>query len=353
MGRPSFIWAMKQLDWTRLFTRPYKVMTQVVFWVVVFFLYILLKEYPQRMSGMTLICLVLQELLELAIPSYSQNLLILPFFKRRQWLSAIVLYLLQLVILIFGLPYFLNGIGWTFKILFHLTDVVDWHGEHIAFSVVAFTVVASFTKLGLDRLILDKTQKENELRHLKAQLNPHFLFNTLNNLYGLSVTESKQLPGLMLKLSDLLRYSLYDTNAQYVALQKEIDYLENYTELERIRLSNNAEIDFDIQGDVVGYHIAPLLMIVFVENAFKHLSAKKGDQAFIHIRLINDKGTLALDVSNSIDPGFVPARTTKKAGGLGLENVRQRLNLLYPGQFHLTINKDRDIFATRLVIELT
>ncbi len=353
MGQQSFIWAMKQPDWTRLFTRPYKVFTQLAFWVVVCCLYILLKEYPQRMTGMTLVTLVLQEVLELAIPSYTQNLLVLPFFKRRQWLTAIVLYLLQLVILIFSLPYVLNAIGWMCKGLFNLTDVVDWRENHIAFSVVAFTVVASFTKSGLDRLILDKTQKENELRHLKAQLNPHFLFNTLNNLYGLSVTESKQLPGLMLKLSDLLRYSLYDTNAHYVALQKEVDYIANYIELERIRLSNNTAINFDIQGNAVGCYVAPLLMIVFVENAFKHFSAKKGDQAFIRIQLTVDKGALSLDVSNSIDPGFVPARSSKRGGGLGLENVRQRLNLLYPGQYHLTINKDRDIFATRLVIELT
>lgn len=344
---------MKQLDWTRLFTRPYKVITQVVFWVLVFFLYILLKEYPQRMSGMTLICLVLQELLELAIPSYTQNLLILPFFKRRQWLQAIVLYLLQLVVLIFGIPYVLNVVGWVFKVLFHLTDVVDWRGEHIAFSVVAFTVVASFTKLGLDRLILDKTQKENELRHLKAQLNPHFLFNTLNNLYGLSVAESKQLPGLMLKLSDLLRYSLYDTNAHYVALQKEIDYIANYIELERIRLSGDAAITFEIRGEAEGRYIAPLLMIVLVENAFKHFSAAKDGKAFIRIELSIKEGKLQLDVANSIDPGFLPAQSSGRGGGLGLENVRQRLDLLYPGQYHLTINKDRDLFATRLVIELT
>jgi len=344
---------MKQLDWTRLFTRPYKVITQIVFWVLVFFLYILLKEYPRRMSGITLICLVLQELLELAIPSYTQNLLVLPFFKRRQWLLAIVLYLLQLVILIFGIPYVLNAVGWVCKGLFHLTDVVDWRGEHIAFSVVAFTVVASFTKLGLDRLVLDKTQKQNELRHLKAQLNPHFLFNTLNNLYGLSVAESKQLPALMLKLSDLLRYSLYDTNAHYVALQKEIDYISNYLELERIRLSGDAAISFDIGGDTEGQYIAPLLMIVLVENAFKHFSAAKGEKAFIRIELFVKEGKMHLDVVNSIDPAFVPARSSRRGSGLGLENVHQRLNLLYPGQYHLTINKDRDIFASRLTIELT
>jgi two-component system sensor histidine kinase LytS len=344
---------MKQLDWTRLFTRPYKAITQLAFWMIVFFLYILLKEYPQRMSGMTLVCLVLQELLELAIPSYSQNLLVLPFFKRRQWVAGILLYMGQLALLILALPYFLNGVGWAFAGLFHLTDVVDWRREHIAFSVVAFTVVASLTRLGLDRLILDAAQKENELRHLKAQLNPHFLFNTLNNLYGLSVTESKKLPGLMLKLSDLLRYSLYDTNSHYVALQKEIDYISNYVELERIRLSGDVEIVLSIQGAVTEQYIAPLLMIVFVENAFKHFSMEKGGKAFIHIVLLIKEGKLQLNVKNSVDPDFIAARTVKRRGGLGLENVRQRLDLIYPGQYHLTINKDRDTFETQLIIELT
>ena len=94
-------------------------------------------------------------------------------------------------------------------------------------------------------------------------------------------------------------------------------------------------------------------MIVLVENAFKHYSAKKGEKAFIRIELLIKHEKLQLDVSNSIDPDFVPIRTQKRNGGLGLENIRQRLNLLYPGQYHLTINNDRDLFATRLVIELT
>ena len=187
---------MRQFDWTGLFTRPYKVYTQLGFWFVVFLLFIFLKEYPNRMTGMTLICLVLQETLELAIPSYTQNLLVLPVFKRRKWLLGAMLYLLQVFVLVYGLPYLLNGIG----LLFPIRDRVDWREEHITFSVIAFTVIATIFKLGLDRLILDKQQKEDQLRHLKAQLNPHFLFNTLNNLYGLSVAGSEKLPGLMMKL---------------------------------------------------------------------------------------------------------------------------------------------------------
>ncbi len=344
---------MKAFDWTRLFTGPRRIYTQLLFWVIVFFLYILLKEYPQRMSGMTLVCLVLQETLELAIPSYSQNLLVLPLLQRRQWLAAGIVYLLQLAILINGLPLLLNGIGRLFGIVFHITDIVDWRDQHFAFTMVAFTIMAAFTKAGLDRLIRDKQQRENELKHLKAQLNPHFLFNTLNNLYGLSVAGSKKLPGLMLKLSDLLRYSLYDTNQHYVAMQKEVDYIANYVELEKIRLSDRSHIQLRVEGDRSEQYVAPLLMIVFVENAFKHFSASAGQSPFIHILLTVKDSKLRLNVKNSVDPEFIPPPSNKKKGGLGLENARQRLKLIYPGQHELTIKKSMDAFETDLTIQLT
>ncbi|MDO3626705.1 sensor histidine kinase [Mucilaginibacter sp. BT774] len=345
---------MKQFDWTRLFTWPYKVYAQLAFWIVVFFLYILLKEYPPRMTGIALICIILQEMLELAIPCYTQNLFVLPFLKRRKWLIGIVIYVVQVVVLIELLPYFLNAIGWLFAHLFHITDVVtNWQDQHFAFTMVAFTLMASLAKVAIDRLIRDKEQKENELRHLKAQLNPHFLFNTLNNLYGLSVTGSEKLPGMMLKLSDLMRYSLYDTGQHYVTLQKEVEYIANYVELERIRLSNNADIQLGIEGDTTGQYIAPLLMIVFVENAFKHFTTAKEKTAFIHILLSVKDDKLHLNVKNSIDPGYEPTPSAKRKGGLGMENARQRLNLIYPGQHNLTINKNADCFETDLTIELT
>lgn len=343
-----FLWIMKPFDWTRLFTKPNKVYTQLVFWIVVFMLYLILKEYPTRMIGLTAICMVLQITLELAIPSYSQNLLILPFFKRRKWFLGCLLYLIQVVVLIFGLPYVLNAVGF----LFPIQDRVDWRNEHIAFSVVAFTVMATVFKMGLDRLILDKQQKENELRHLKAQLNPHFLFNTLNNLYGLSVAESKKLPGLMLKLSELLRYSLYDTNQNYVAVQKELDYISNYIELERIRLSDKTDIQLHISGNYTEQYIAPLLLIIFVENSFKHFSAEKGQPAFVYIHLDVKGSCLHLHVKNSVDPEYVPS-TNKSKGGLGLNNVKQRLDLIYPLQYKLTSNKASNYFEINLEIDLS
>ena len=344
---------MKPFDWTHLYNRPYKVYAQLAGWAVVFSLFILLKEYPQRMTGMTLICLVFQQLLELAIPSYTQNLLILPFFKRRRWWLGILLYISQLVLLIILLPYLLNAVGALFGMLFGITDLADWRKEHIAFSVVAFTVIATFCKLFFDRLMLDKQRKDDELRHLKAQLNPHFLFNTLNNLYGLSVAESKMLPELMLRLSDLLRYSLYDTNQQYVSLQKEVEYIAIYIELEKIRWNDSAAIRFEIQGDVAGQHIAPLLLIVFIENAFKHLSVAKGRQGYVRVLLAVKEEKLHLQVKNSVDPSLPPpVQTRSRKGGLGLNNARKRLNLIYPDQHTLSINRLPESFEVECQIEL-
>jgi len=343
---------MKRFDWTRLFTSPAKVYTQLAFWIIVFCLYIVLKEYPQRLSGWALICIVLQETLELAIPSYSQNLLILPFFQRGKWVLGGVLYLLQVLLLIFLVPYILNAVGLIFYALFHIRDRVDWHNEHIAFSVIAFTIVAMFFKIGLDRLILDKEQRENELRHLKAQLNPHFLFNTLNNLYGLSVAGSQKLPDLMLKLSELLRYSLYDTNQHYVALQKELNYIGSYVELERIRMSERTEIALEMTGDFSERYIAPLMLIVFIENGFKHFSAARDQQAFVHISIELTDDVLHMKAGNSVDPDLVRQKKGSK-GGIGLKNVRQRLDLIYPQKHILVIRQDPAYFEADLKINLS
>ena len=339
---------MKQFDWTILFIKPYKIYTHVVFWLIVSFAIIFFKEYPERMTGLTAICLALQVTLEIMIPCYSQNLLIVPLFKKRGWLLGTAAYLLQMGLLILLLPYLLNGIA----MLFPITDRVDWRNEHIAFTVVSFTLIATIYKVALDGLILDKQKKENELRHLKAQLNPHFLFNTLNNLYGLSVAESKKLPGLMLRLSELLRYSLYDTNQSYVPVQKELDYISNYVELEKIRLSDKMSIKLEIFGNYTGQYVAPLLLIVFIENSFKHFSSPRDRQPCVHIIFKLNENHLHLHVKNSIDPDYTAVQNKPK-GGLGLDNVKQRLDFIYPQKYSLKTMKGIACFEVKLEIDLS
>ncbi|WP_165500458.1 sensor histidine kinase [Pedobacter psychroterrae] len=339
---------MKPFDWTILFIKPYKIYTHVVFWLLVSFAIIFFKEYPERMTGLTMICLVVQVTLEFMIPCYSQNLLVVPFFKKRGWLWGTAAYLLQVGLLIFLLPYVLNAVG----MLFPITDRVDWRNEHVTFSVVTFTLIATIYKVALDGLILDKKRKENELMHLKAQLNPHFLFNTLNNLYGLSVAESKKLPGLMLRLSELLRYSLYDTNQSHVPLKKELDYITNYVELEKIRLSDKTDIKMEVAGSTTDLYIAPLLLIIFIENGFKHVSHAKDRQSYVHIMFRLNHKFLQLEVKNSIDPDYSPVKSESKEG-LGLNNVKQRLDLIYPQQYSMSTTQENDCFDLKLEIELS
>lgn len=198
-----------------------------------------------------------------------------------------------------------------------------------------------------------KLQLQFELENLKGQISPHFLFNTMNNFYGLAVDNSKKLPGLMIRLSDLLRYSLYETKQEKVPLKDEIDYLRNYIELEKIRLESNLKIEFNTNvKDPEQYRIAPLLFIVFIENAFKHARNIVNEPIFIAINLtVSAEEILTLEVRNNYD---VNAQNNFNNGkGIGLENVRKRLKVIYPDEKHaLSIHQDERFYNVALTIHL-
>jgi LytS/YehU family sensor histidine kinase len=197
-------------------------------------------------------------------------------------------------------------------------------------------------------------QTQSELQNLKAQISPHFLFNTMNNFYGLAVDQSHKLPELMVRLSDLLRYSLYETNHLKVPLSNEIAYLKNYIELEKIRLEDTLDFEFEIS--VVGTHqveIAPLLLVVFVENAFKHAKNVTNDVIRIKIYLaVTTAGLLTFKVENNcVNHSDISPFSEKK--GIGLDNVRKRLEAFYPDGLHqLVIEKTGEYFYINLQIRL-
>ena len=147
------------------------------------------------------------------------------------------------IYLINGLPVLLDFTGLLFVKLFDIQHWVEWKKESFAFKMIAYTVMASIFKIAKDSIISSKEQRgEAELQTLKSQLNPHFLFNTFNNLYGLAVVKSDALPPLMLKFSGLLRYSIYDTDQAVVKLEKELSYLKSYFELEKIRVEKEVKV---------------------------------------------------------------------------------------------------------------
>jgi len=207
---------------------------------------------------------------------------------------------------------------------------------------------ASALKIARDSFERRQKSKDAELKLLKAQLNPHFLFNTLNNLYGLSVVNSDKLPELMLKLSDLLRYSLYETQTTFVPLKKEVEYLQNYISLERIRLEDQAKINFE--KEITALHqIAPMLLIVFVENAFKHLDSGNGIEE-VNVSVKAADNTILFKCQNTMSSQS--NMLEKENAGIGLENVGKRLKLLYPNKHQLSVKNNGNIFTVELKLEM-
>lgn len=186
-----------------------------------------------------------------------------------------------------------------------------------------------------------------ELQLLKAQVHPHFLFNTLNNIYAFSLENSPKTPGLILKLASLLTYMLNDCKADEVLLEKEIEVMKNYIGLEKERYGNKIELSLNIQGDIKGQYIAPLLMLPFLENAFKHGTSELLEKPWLNMDISVKKQTLRYRLVNSkID--IILTRNN----GIGIENVKRRLALLYPGKHELTMNMQKQSFEVSLLIEL-
>lgn len=283
-------------------------------------------------------------ILFLAPAVYINNLYILPILKKNK--------------IFFFILFFINAIVFSAIVVFLINyySNIDFDSKKF-FNFVGIMILAiSFgtaIKLARDSFARRQQEKEAELKLLKAQLNPHFLFNTLNNLYGLSVMKSNKLPDLMLKLSDLLRYSLYETKETFVPLEKEIQYLENYMSLEKIRLEDTTDIQFIKLGNLSSKTIAPMLLIVFVENAFKHLGALKNEKSKVYVSIQEENDKLIFKCENSIEETGLKIDTLEKGkSGIGLQNAKKRLDLIYPEKHQLHIETKKNEYQVTLDLTL-
>lgn len=200
---------------------------------------------------------------------------------------------------------------------------------------------------------LEKDKLEAELKFLKAQIHPHFLFNTLNNLYALTLKGSKQAAEVVLKLSGLLSYMLYEGNRRKVAIRKELEIIETYISLEKIRYGKRLDVSYNVSGDIEDKEIPPMIIIPFIENTFKHGTSGQPENAWINIQVDVDKDLLTLMVENSktgmnSDNGI----ESDYKEGIGLKNVTRRLDLLYGNQYELNISDGTEIFKVILKLQL-
>ncbi|MDB5232389.1 MAG: rane protein [Chitinophagaceae bacterium] len=227
--------------------------------------------------------------------------------------------------------------------------------NNITFVIACFLFITAckYFKDGYIRQQFEAEKQQQQLmaevNNLKSQIAPHFLFNTLNNLYGLAVDKSDKLPDLMLRLSDLLRHSLYETQKPFVSINDEINVLKSYIKLESVRLEDNLELEFDntIPADAP-YQIAPLILIVFMENAFKHSRFVQSSAVKIYINTTLENDWFSLTIKNN----YNKEKATSE-NGIGLTNVKRRLELLYPNHQHqLTITEDTIFYTIDLQIQL-
>ena len=200
-----------------------------------------------------------------------------------------------------------------------------------------------------ERLVTARQEKANaELSFLKAQVNPHFLFNTLNAIYSLSLSKSEKTPDAVVQLSGMMRHVLVDSQSEKIALQKELDYINNYISLQKLRIDDAVKLSVDFSGDTSGKEIAPLLLIPFLENAFKY-GVNTEQNSEIDIKIKTDGNIFTMNVVNrKVNTSIRPEERT----GVGLENTRNRLNLLYPNRHQLKIEDNFNTFAVTLTINL-
>lgn len=225
------------------------------------------------------------------------------------------------------------------------------------FVIAAFTATSITTKLMFDWLSLQKRMEElerekvrAELEFLKSQINPHFLFNSLNSIFGTIDKQNSEARTLLLKFSDVLRYQLYECSDDYVEIEREIESLKSYIEVQKIRKSDKTSVELVMSGSFSDYKIAPLLFMPFVENAFKYVSSHRNKENFIRIEMIGKPHFVQFESVNTIDN--LQTEDLITPNGIGISNVQRRLQLLYPERHLLVKETNGDWFKINLTLFL-
>ena len=211
--------------------------------------------------------------------------------------------------------------------------------------IIGYLVISWLFRLWKQYRQLKQEKSKAELALLKSKIDPHFFFNTLNNLYGLAVEKSDDTPKMILKLSEIMRYTIYEGSRDTVSIQEEISYLEQYIEIHKIRYKKKVRIHFHKEVDTPETQIPPLLFIMLLENAFKHGVDSLTHDAYIQLQLKAKNKNVSFTIENNYDGG------TTNEEGIGLENLKYRLQLLYPKRHQLLFHSNASIFKVQLIIQ--
>ncbi len=244
----------------------------------------------------------------------------------------------------------------------NISDAFTWFGiSHEIPQLFYNTAAVGALKLVIDygytlrqqRIVqLEKDKAQSEAMFLKSQLNPHVLFNNLNNIYSFALHQPEKTPEMILKLAEVMRYMLYDSQHDFVPLNQELQYLDNYIELQITQLEGRGEIKFEKKGDFAHNEIAPMMLISVIENCFKHAARTKADDLRILIKIQVEDNQLELFTENTFEEKLADSEDDLTTGGIGLSNVQRRLQLIYPDRHQLLVKTIEDIYIVSLSIAL-
>ncbi len=324
-------------------------------WMLIFGLWFFLR-YEDYALESTAFKVTLVKVADLAVMVYFTNYVLIPkllYKKQYFWFALSFIFMIfissaiKMNILghILGNPTLMNLSG---NLKARIYDNVIPH-FFLVLSGAAVKLMLDYTWMQQHMVEMAKEKAEAELNFLKSQINPHFLFNSLNSVYFLIEKNNNEARDALHKFSAMLRYQLYEMNGKTIFIEREIGYLKDYIDLQKLRKEDNFSVVLNCSSNLEGVSIEPLLLIPFVENAFKHISHHKTEQNYIKIDISFEHGEIYFTIENSKD-SF--AKTTEAHSGIGLANVKRRLVLLYPGKHELKINDGIDTFTAALMIRI-
>lgn len=328
--------------------RTIQILIQICFWLL---LGAIILNYQLRLVPfLNAFFYTLYALFVSAIPFYLNYFYISKFiFEKKNYLVFSLLIVLMLFISVIIINF--TSYGWL------IVDENTYDANIDGLSNVLLIVLFSTAVKGMETWFynrqreaqVEKEKLKAELNFLKIQINPHFLFNTLNNIYSLAYSGDQKAAGMIATLSKILRYMLYDCKEDKVALLNEIELLENYIELQTLKYENARNIDLYTEGILLDHKIAPLLLITFLENSFKHSDIQSNEKGWIKIHALVENNSLDFTVSNSVSDSPIKKQDSS---GLGLMNIREQLQLIYPTNHKLAIEKQSGEFHLKLSVYL-
>ena len=344
---------------TSLINHPWlRVLQHLTFWVLSYFVFLHLFKMGHQAEKIDYIYTALFHASLLPAVYINLEWLLPRLAKKRSWVLYAAL-LIALIVLFSWINYMFFQ-SWSSTVLPDYFFISYFTLTEVSFFFITYIGLTSLIKLSrswfvvneLERRLLE-TEKEKvqiELKALRSQINPHFFFNTLNSIYSMALEKDERLPATVLQLSDLMRYFLYESRGDLVPLDKEIMMLKDYISLQRLRSPETLQTIVDIQGNAAPWKIAPMLLITFVENAFKHGAKGNTGKTFVHLSLKIEGNELNFRLENNA--GAATEVPPAEQAGVGLENVNRRLQLLYPGRYTLHTGRHQNSFTVQLRLQM-